>query len=165
VFFCEKCRIDRDLPGIIPTAHGACEFCGKVAPCYDVASEHLPLAPPEERVVFHPSREPGDAARVRADGRVVFVGSERNAKALVAAYIGKLRREQEGVPASPDDFPAVVREVIEFLTDFAVGLVPEEDFPEREKLAASIGGGIEVEIVEPDFENAAAIELDVEARA
>lgn len=45
MFFCEKCRSERNWPGLFVSSVGTCEVCGAVSECFDVASKHLPLPP------------------------------------------------------------------------------------------------------------------------
>lgn len=43
MFYCEKCRTEREWPESMVQSRGRCEVCGVVATCSDVASRHLPL--------------------------------------------------------------------------------------------------------------------------
>lgn len=43
MFYCEKCRIEKDWPGaIMAFSRGACEVCGTVDVCHDAPSCALP---------------------------------------------------------------------------------------------------------------------------
>ena len=42
MFFCEKCRKDRDWPSSISRSYGRCEMCEQSAPCHDVPCKFLP---------------------------------------------------------------------------------------------------------------------------
>lgn len=48
MFFCEKCRDERNWPGIIPMSNGPCEICKTVGPCFDIPSRLLPLPNPND---------------------------------------------------------------------------------------------------------------------
>lgn len=45
MFYCEKCRQEKDWPKSFATSFGNCELCGDQVSCYNVPSSNLPLPP------------------------------------------------------------------------------------------------------------------------
>jgi hypothetical protein len=103
MLYCEKCRIDRALPGYNKKTDGDCDLCGKEALCHDTVLDEYdtPRIPPQRAraAVVTALRELADAVE-RGDIQYLFYGALNTPEA--AKDFGSAFRQVHGYVGDPE---------------------------------------------------------------